>query len=338
MGGIDVNDRSVSLLEQQYNVEIIRTRKGRGAILCEGKQGQYILKEFVGTKEKAELQDLLLERLHSVGYVPVEQIIRNKEGELISKDQDGTAYILKTWFEGREVNINDSGECQEAVRTLAGLHTTMQLREEQVLQNIPVFSLEKEYLRHNKELKKVRRFLKEKSQKTEFELFLNHQFDYFLEQAQQILEDVTYYETQEEIEDIRNQGYLCHGDYQYHNVIVTEGDMNVINFEKCILDNQVRDLYLFMRKLLEKNNWDPQLGDELLGAYNRVKSLSARDEIALLYRFAYPEKFWKIVNFYFNSGKSWIPGKNMEKLEKLLEQEKEKQNFLSDVFQTRIFQ
>ena len=29
---------------------------------------------------------------------------------------------------------------------------------------------------------------------------------------------------------------------------------------------------------------------------------------------SYPEKFWKIVNFYYNTGKAWIPEKNMEKL------------------------
>ena len=52
----------------------------------------------------------------------------------------------------------------------------------------------------------------------------------------------------------------------------------------------------------------------------------------LYYRFAYPEKFWKIVNFYYNSGKAWIPGRNMEKLEKLLMQEKEKKDFLETIF------
>ncbi len=50
----------------------------------------------------------------------------------------------------------------------------------------------------------------------------------------------------------------------------------------------------------------------------------------LYYRFRYPEKFWKIVNFYYNSGKAWIPGRNLEKLEKLLAQEEEKVKFLEN--------
>ena len=59
---------------------------------------------------------------------------------------------------------------------------------------------------------------------------------------------------------------------------------------------------------------------------------SDRDYRQLYYRLAYPEKFWKIVNFYYNTGKAWIPGRNMEKIEKLFAQEREKQLFLENIF------
>ena len=54
----------------------------------------------------------------------------------------------------------------------------------------------------------------------------------------------------------------------------------------------------------------------------------------MYYRLAYPEKFWKIVNFYYNSRKVWIPERNREKLQLVVEQEKEKQAFLDAVFRT----
>ncbi len=38
------------------------------------------------------------------------------------------------------------------------------------------------------------------------------------------------------------------------------------------------------------------------------------------------------MNFYYNSGKAWIPGKNQEKLERVIQQEKDKQHFLNEVF------
>ena len=44
-----MNDRCVSLLDN-YDVEVLRTTKGRGAILCETNQGMLIFKEYIETK------------------------------------------------------------------------------------------------------------------------------------------------------------------------------------------------------------------------------------------------------------------------------------------------
>ena len=322
-----MNDRAVSLLDQ-YEIEVNRTWKGRGAILCESDQGLLIMKEYAGPVEKVKFQDYLLKHIKESGAVRVESILRTKEGEMIVYDQDRVAYIVKTYCEGRECNHRDQQECGQAVRTLANLHKVSDLSGHEILQEQPVFHIEKEYEKHNRELKKVRRFLREKSQKTDFEIYLMKHYDYFLDIALQITEELQYYAYEE---DSYEFPIVCHGDYQYHNIIQTEAGTVLINFEKCVRDYPVRDLYLFLRKLLEKNNWSQTLGDMLLESYNRERPLTDRDYSQLYYRFAYPEKFWKIVNFYYNTGKAWIPDRNMEKIEKLFAQEREKQLFLESI-------
>ncbi len=328
-----VNDRAVGLLGQ-YDIEVLRTRKGRGAVLCDSDRGTLIFKEFQGPKEKVKVQNYILNQILESKTVPVEEIILNKEGELLVQDGDGVSYILKTYFEGRECNIYDEAECAKAVKTLAQLHLTIQLKQEDGLEKMPVFQLEREYAKHNKELKKVRRFLREKSQKSAFEIYLTNEFDYFLDQAFEVSQQWNEFVMPEDYEFLRQQGIVCHGDYQYHNIIEVFGTQAVINFEKCIMDDPVRDLYLFMRKILEKSNWSQSLGNNILEAYSSVRPIPARSFINLYYRLAYPEKFWKIANFYYNTGKAWIPEKNMEKLDKLLNQEKEKQEFLSSIFRS----
>ena len=52
-----MNDRAVALLEQ-YEIEVLRTRKGRGAILCDTQQGCLIFKEYTGREEQLRLQEL----------------------------------------------------------------------------------------------------------------------------------------------------------------------------------------------------------------------------------------------------------------------------------------
>ena len=316
-----MNDRSLCLLDN-YDIEVLRTWKGRGAILCETNRGILIWKEFSGYKEKVLFQDSLLSMIAEKGFLDAESILKNKEGELLSQDVDGTYYILKTYFEGRECNVRDMEECRQAVKTLAVFHNAAYMEEP-----LPGVGISRhacsEFEKHNRELKRVKKYLKDRGQKTDFELYLMKTYDYFLDLALQTTEEAA------DLKEGTDKIYVCHGDYQHHNIILSEGSMRIINFEKCVQDSPVRDLYLFMRKLLEKSSWAEKAGFELIEAYEDCRRLEREEYLQLYYRLAYPEKFWKIVNFYYNSGKAWIPGKNLEKLQKVVEQEKEKQEFLS---------
>lgn len=321
-----MNDRASSLLEQ-YDIEVVRTRKGRGAILCDTETGCLIFKEYTGNDKKIALQDKLLKQIRAANNIQAEMIVPTKEGSLVVKDADGVQYILKTYREGRECNIYDPTECADAVRHLAQLHEYMALPQD-TEGLLPAFSPAAEYGKRNKELKRVRKFLQQRSQKTWFEIALLNAFNSFLEQALSVTEEWREYENSVQLPN----NIYCHGDYQYHNILRNGDNWFIINFEKCLPDSPVRDLYHLLRKLLEKSSWSISLGQELLAAYEKEKPLSALNRIDLYYRLAYPEKFWKIVNFYYNSGKAWIPERNQEKLNKLIEQEKGKQDFLDELF------
>lgn len=188
-----MNDYCLSLLEQ-YDIEVVRTRKGRGAYIIDTPSGSLIFKEFVGPEEKADLQNRLLKQIQAAGEVPVEQLIPTREGTLLVKDVDETGYILKTYPEGRELNIGDREECLEAVRMLAKLHQSMVLpREEELLpegtqlsQDRYLSSQQKRYEKGRKELRHVRKYLLQRSQKTDFELSLLHHYGYFQEQADRV--------------------------------------------------------------------------------------------------------------------------------------------------------
>ena len=331
-----MNDRAVSLLGQ-YDIEVLRTRKGRGAILCDTNQGCLIFKEYAGNENKIRIQDRLLNHIRETGKIQVESILPTREGSLFVKDMEGNSYVLKTYAEGRECNIYEKKECLEAVRVLARLHGCMELAQTE-MDGLPAdgFFAGKEYEKHNRELRRVRKYLKQRGQKTGFEIGLLNSFDYFLEQALAVTEEWNRYRLENSQGHERKETVLyCHGDYQYHNLLWGQEEWFVVNFEKCLPDNPIRDLYLFLRKLLEKSSWSVSLGKELLAAYQEERPISDESRMDLYYRLAYPEKFWKIVNFYYNSGKAWIPERNREKLEKLVVQEKEKQIFLDEIFQRR---
>lgn len=328
-----MNDRAVSLLDQ-YEVEVLSTKKGRDAILCETDRGCLILKEYRGQKERLDLQNKLLFHMKEQGFIQAEEILPTKEGILFVKDRDGVDYILKTYVDGRECDIQSKEELVEAVSILGRMQEAMKMPvEEQDISKAQAYSPRKEYEKKDRELGHVRKYLRGKGQKNEFERQLLNCYDYFLEEAREISNKRILLEEEltKQSETLLALPY-CHGDYQYHNILNKDGEWFIINFEKYVIDSPIRDLYLLLRKLLEKNDWSMELGVTILQAYEKEHSFTEIDRKDLYYRLAYPEKFRKIVNYYYNTSKAWIPGKNIEKLVKVLEQEPKKQAFLKEAF------
>lgn len=126
---------------------------------------------------------------------------------------------------------------------------------------------------------------------------------------------------------------MCHGEYIHHNVLFARYQAAMVNFERCCMDIQVHDLYLFLRKIMEKHGWNRELGRRMLEAYERVLPLSEEERTYLALRLYYPEKVWKLANHYFHTNKAWIPEKSCEKLTVFLEQEENRLQFLKELFE-----
>lgn len=104
------------------------------------------------------------------------------------------------------------------------------------------------------------------------------------------------------------------------------------NFDKWNYDIQMADLYQFMRKILEKHDWDIRLGQKMLQAYEQVRPITKEEFENLRVRFAYPEKYWKLANYYYTHNKAWISQKNVEKLNKLTNQHEKWRNFVENIY------
>lgn len=326
-----MNDRAIAVLEK-YDIEVLRSWKGRSAILCETKTGIKILKEYKGSEERLLLQQQLLREIKKNGFYHLEDIISSKEGGVLVKDEEMNSYYLKEYSEGKECNIRDYQETGYVVEQMALLHKAMELPEFVKEKEIQPYSLVKEFEKHNRELKKIKKYLKSKRQKSDFEYFLYQNYGRFLEKSEKILEEVRENTKLLGEEKSRSKGCLCHGDFQHHNALLSKDGIFFINFEKYVFDSPMRDLSLFFRKMMEKNNWSKEVGLFVLESYQKQRKISEEEKYQLYYRLCYPEKFWKIANFYFNSSKVWIPAKNTEKLEKVLKQEEEKFVFLESDF------
>lgn len=327
-----MNDRAVIVLEQ-YDLEVDKLKKGRGTFLFESKSENFLMEEYKGTEDRLKFVSEVLNAASEKGVSNIETFHVNKEGLLLSKDYEQNTYLVKRHFLGKECDLSNKTDCIRAVKALAKLHDDLEGIQKDI--SIKELPLEREMLKHNRELQKVRKFLKGKSQKSEFELYLLQYYDCYFQQAKEVFEEFQKEKLELFLEEIQRRKWICHGDFQHHNVLMSANQVYIINFERMAIDNPVRDLYQFIRKLLEKNDFKEELYRDLLEGYTSVRTLTESDLCQLKYRFYYPEKFWKIVNFYYNNSKAWMSYKNKEKLEKFLNQEEARQRFLREVLNNK---
>ncbi|BCJ92495.1 hypothetical protein acsn021_00640 [Anaerocolumna cellulosilytica] len=352
-----MEDRNLELL-RQYNIKIYNTYRIRGAYIVETDKGLKLLKSLESSKSRVEFENTLLEYLTVQNYPYVDLYIKNSAGELITEDGAGNRFVLKNWFPGEECNLRNEADIADATTNLALLHSM--LREVPLTKEQAEWStysnLTEVFDKRNRELKRVRGYIREKRKKNEFEICYLNCYDEFYEQSQQAAEILTNSNYEALMQEAIEHKYICHGNYTYHNVIMintnqigysnwkpsyqteylsaaglrgkVNGNMATTNFDKACMGVQVIDLYQYLRKVMEKNEWDIDLGSRILDTYNQVLPID-KDELKLLYvLLLYPEKFWKITNFYYNGKKSWVPQRNIQKLIGIQEQKEKKKKFM----------
>ncbi len=317
-----MDNRFTEVLEA-YDFDIHNISRTRGAFLMDTSQGIKLLKCLEGSEKKLLFENEITAYLVSNGFENVDSLVTNKEGKIITIDGQGERYIVKNWFRGEGFEPKDKGRAVEAAGILGRLHRVlgeMEINEELAKPEPIVTSLEK----HTKEMKRVRAYIRSKKQKNEFEAAIMESYELFYDKALAALEILEKLEYEEH--------KVTHGSYTYHNVLFHNRSSAVVNFDKAAVGFQITDLYYFLRKLMEKNDWSINLGKSIIDEYQHFCPIGEEQWKLLTLLLIYPEKYWKITNHYYNTKKCWIAGRSMEKLEAVRQQENKKTKFLQEVF------
>lgn len=316
---------------RQYPCQVRSRRRTRGAFLLETDQGLRLLKEYSASQARIEFEERIKEQLIRQGNLPVDHTYKNNREEYFTKDNYRNNWVMRQWYAGTECDMKDHPCVMRCAGHLARLHALLELGGAEEGAYIQKESIQQEMERHNKEMKRVRSYIRGKKQKNEMEICLLEAFDIFYGQAclaQSLLQECGYEALWQKT---LAKGLVRHGSYTYHNVLFMEKDIATTNFDKAEIGIQIRDLYDLLRKTMEKNAWHPELGRCLIQTYDRERSMDDSEKTVLYAMLLYPEKYWKLVNFYYNSRKSWMSSKNLEKLLKIRGQEEQRNRFLKEV-------
>lgn len=324
-----MNEKALSVIGQ-YGLEVRKSVRTRGGIAVLTDDGYKLLYECTRSDSYYERENMITAGIKRTGFEYIDTYVMTAEGTLFSQDAQGRKYILKDWFDAQECDIRNETHVAMAAGTLAVLHGHMMNMDkcEHELKYNNATDMRMKFDKHTKEMRMVGNYLKGKKNKNEFEMLMRRSLMTFHEEALIAAQELEEMDYGSRIEKARTSYEMCHGSYNYHNVLFTDRGCAVTGFEHCCVDCQINDLYQFMRKLLEKNGWDARAGHSVIEAYSEVRPVSNDDMKLLRINFLYPEKFWKVINFYNNSNKSWIPRKSIEKLEGVLAQNDARKAFI----------
>ena len=347
----------------QYDLHVERTQRVRNGILCETDRGCKLLKEYKGSLKRLLFEEELLLQLRERGFFYADFLNRTGSGEVVSIDEDGTNYQLRDWYEGRECSHGNRMDLFLGAEILGELHvkmTDLKLEHGDYLKNENQNHLIPELQRHNRELKRVKRYMKEQRGRTAFETELFQALDLFLPEAEAVTGELMASPCEALCREARERGNMVHGSYHYHNIWVNirssqpggtagmeaaatletaphrQGERGrqlcaVTNFERASCNIQITDFYMFFRKVMEKNNWNGDLGKKLMDIYRRTRQVPEAEWQIFVLLLRYPEKFWKIANYYMNHRKTWLPERNMDKLQQVLRGQEQKNKFLQTI-------
>ena len=315
------------LIEKKYGFQVKNQYRARGAILFDTKDGPLLLREKMKLTGHFEWENEVKEHLRKNGMTLLDFAVKNVDGEYLTEAEDGSKYVLYRWFFGEECDCKNVTTIRLMAENLGQLHSSLQnFYEEPVLLQQPLLS---RYDKHNREMKHVYGYMRGKKKKTEFERYAMQCFPNFYERAMQVhsqlSENLYYKDHSGQTKDV------CHGEYNYHNLLLTKSGLATTNFEHAAPGVQLLDMAYFMRKVMEKNKWQVEKGVVLWNGYCEGAGCSKKELEFLITILSYPIKYWKLLNQYINSKKTWISNKSMEKLKAVCEQEDSKDKFLQQM-------
>lgn len=319
------------LTEQGYeNADIIIPNK-EGYLTTENSYGdRYIVKKwFYGTECGVRVREELFAGMENLARI---HRILEKGKELgkvrpVSKPEEETE--MENYF------FLEQKPCESAAENCSEKIMDENSKEDKKFESEQEDTLLDSLERHGKELKRVGTYIRSKKQKSEMERAILQSVDYFFERAEEGCSLLAAKQLSKIEDEEKKQGKILHGNYNYHNILIMDHQVACVHFEKAQYGLQILDLYHFFRKVMEKNGWKVSLGDRLLKEYAKYGDLGQEKFEILGALLFYPEKYWKIINHYYNSRKSWVPKKDLDKLSNVCEQERQKEDFLHQVFGLR---
>lgn len=323
-----------SYVEENYSLNVDTIEKVKNSYKIVTKDERYCLKVIKYQFSHFYFIFSAMKHLQRNGFNHVPEFIKNKEGREYGI-LDGKCVYLTKWIPARVSNYDNPLELAMAAGELAKLHKCSRdfNLEKEMKPRIAWFSWPTVFETRKNEILDFKNRINQKSHKSDFDLLYLDNVPKEIERAEKSvlgLRKNNYVNIMER--EVFARGF-CHHDYAHHNILIDSNkNINIIDFDYCILDSHLHDLCSLLIRAMKEGRWDYKKSDLILNAYKENMEVR-QEEIPIIREFIrFPQAFWQIGLQVYWEQQPWGEKFFINKLEKYLDDCDSREKFINSYF------
>ncbi|MCL6589435.1 MAG: phosphotransferase [Firmicutes bacterium] len=158
---------------------------------------------------------------------------------------------------------------------------------------------------------------------------------HFLAQAQFMAQELKANGAGYQLNDLLPVGF-CHNDPAPRNLILRRGEIVMIDFEHSGWDHFICEVTTLLNRSLEANQWNGDIFELIVGAYEMERSLTPAESRLLPYLLLFPQRFWRICRQRYHEDLQWTEKRFARRLHQIMDQEPYRAKFLGKWFPQEI--
>lgn len=321
-------------IESNYNLQVLDIEQIKGSYRLETNEGIYGVKIIKYDFPHFYFILSAIKHLQNKNFAKVPQILRNNNGEDYIQLKDKYAY-LSEWIPSRVSNYNNPIELANVSRKLGELHKCSSgfILDRNMKPRIGWYTWIKVFETRCNEILDFKNRIYQKAYKSEFDYIYLSNIEKEINRAKNSIDSLKsskYIELMDK--EIIKMGF-CHHDFANHNVLVDEdGELNVIDFDYCILDSHLHDVSSLLIRAMKDAKWSANKANLIIDNYCTTNYLY-NDEFKLIRDFIrFPQAFWQIGIQYYWEQQPWGEDFFINKINRYIEDIDFREGFLEQYF------
>lgn len=326
-------DEIFRVMNEKFSLKIVEIEQIKNVYKIKTEEKVYCLKVIGYTLGHFLFILQAIKHLQKSGFKNIPEIIVTEDKEDYVKIGTKFAYLTE-WVNGRECNYDNPIDLHIAAGKLAELHLCSEgfclskIMEPRVgwFKWIDTFETRKA------EILDFKKKIHERKFKTDFDRLYNEVLSEEFERAKNSIKDLReskYFEKMKE--EVCNQGF-CHHDFAHHNIMVDSMDeVNVIDFDYCILDTHLHDLSSLLIRRMKHGKWSLYNAMPVIDKYSSINYID-EDDLPIMAAFIeFPQEYWQLGIQYYWERQKWEEDFFLKKLMRFIEDRSERQEFVQEL-------